>query len=71
MIAAILIVDKVRKNQIFEKTFLLANINKDIALDMTFFTLNNKKIYFLKKEQKSRLYTTIEPFLTTKQFELV
>lgn len=50
--------EKKRKSQFFEATFLLANLNIDIALNMLFFTLNNIKINFVNCDLNSRLYTT-------------
>lgn len=38
--------DKDKKSRFFEKTFLVADINMDVAFRMSFFTLNNIKVNF-------------------------
>ena len=46
VIASCLLEDKEKRCRFFEETFLLADLSKDIALDMPFFTLNNLKTDF-------------------------
>ena len=47
IIASFSVEDKEKKSRFFEKMFLLANINIDIALRISFFTLSNDKIDFV------------------------
>lgn len=65
IIASLMIDDKDRKSYFFEKTFLLADINMNIALEISFLTLSNVEIYFTHRKLRWSLYTTIETFSTT------
>lgn len=47
VIALFLIKDKDKKFHIFDKIFLLANLNIDIILEMFFLILNNIKVNFV------------------------
>lgn len=66
VILYLLMDDKDKKSCFFEKTFLLAKISMDVALRMSFLTLNNVEVNFIILEYNSRLYTIAEVFLTTR-----
>lgn len=56
--------DNVKRSQFFEKTLLLANINMDVALEMSFLTLSNAEIHFTIYKLNLRLYITYNILLT-------
>lgn len=49
--------DKWKKTRFFSETFLVANINTKILLEMPFPALNKVEINFAKQKLKSRMYT--------------
>ena len=63
--------DKLGRVRFFQKTFLLANISAEVVLDMSFLTLSNADVQFLKKELTWRSYTTAKALPTTKRVELI
>lgn len=42
--------DKCRKNEFFKKFFLLAGTNMEIVLDISFFLLSNRNVWFTIKK---------------------
>lgn len=71
VIAFFLIENKDGKSCFFEETFLLTDINMDVAFTIFFFTLSNVKVNFTDLELRWKLYTIAEVFLTKRQMELV
>lgn len=71
VIIIILINNKKRKSQFFKETFLLANINIDIAFRISFLILSNIKVNFNNQKLWQRLYTTVKAFSITKQVKLI
>ena len=71
VLASFQVEDKLEKVWFFQKTFLLANINMEIVLDMLFLILSNANIQFVQKELIWSFYTTSEALLTTKWVELI
>lgn len=69
IIVFFLIKDKERRSHFFEKTFLLANISIDIALDIHFFILSNIEIDIVNCYIHWKLYTIVKVFLTTRQIK--
>ena len=63
--------DKDGKERFFNKSFLLANINLDIVLEMRFLIINNADIDFQAQNLQSRSYITKDVLLTTRQIELI
>lgn len=55
----------------FKKTFLLADINLDIALEISFFILNNVEIDFVGYHLYQKIYTAAEALLITRQIKLI
>lgn len=66
VIAALSINDKVSRSQFFKETFLIANINMNIILEISFLTLSNVEIYYLERELNCKLFTTIKVLPTEK-----
>ena len=71
VLASFQVEDKFGKTRLFQKTFLLANINMEMVLSMPFFTFSNIDIQFAKKGLTWRSYTTARVLSTTKQVELI
>lgn len=71
VITFFLVDDKDEKSWFFEETFLLANINMNIALRILFLTLSIIEVNFTNREFKWKSYTIVKAFPTTKQVELV
>lgn len=71
VIAFFLIDDKYGKSQFFDKTFLLAKISMNVALNMPFLTLSNIEINFIDRELKWSLYIITKALPTTKRMELI
>ena len=65
VIAAFLVHDRARKVGFFEKTFLLADISMDVALEMPFFNLSNANIWFTYRKLYWRSYTIPKALPTT------
>ena len=63
--------DKFGKARFFQETFLLADINAEVVLDLLFFTLSNTDIQFVEKKLTWRSYTIAEALPTTKRVELI
>ena len=63
--------NKKRRSGFFEKIFLLDDISIDIALGISFFTLNNVKINFIGYYIYLKIYTIAKILLTIKQVELI
>ena len=42
--------DKLGRTRFFQETFLLANISTEVVLGMSFLTLSNADVQFVKKE---------------------
>lgn len=66
-----MIKNKDKKSWFFEKKFLLANFNIDIALKMFFFTLKNVVVNFVNQNLCWKLYIITKIFLTIKQVALI
>lgn len=71
VIALFLLNNKDRKTHFFKKTFLLPDININIAFGMVFFILSNIQINLNNQGLKLRSYTTKNVLPTTKQIKLV
>ena len=71
VIANFQVEDKLGRIWFFQKSFLLANINRGVVLEMLFLTLRNADIWFIKKELTWRSYTAVETLPTTKWVELI
>lgn len=71
VIAVFSIHDKARKICFFEETFLLANINIDVALGISFLTLSNTDIGFTDWELYWRSYNISEALPTICRIELI
>lgn len=64
--------DSLKKIQLFEEIFLLANINIKIVLGMFFLIFSNTNIKFAKLEKLTwRSYNTTKVLLTTSRVELI
>lgn len=63
--------NKDKISRFFQKTYLLTNININIAFRTIFFILNNVKIDLNNHKLKWRSYTTTKIFSTTRQIKLV
>ena len=50
MIAVFSVIDQANRGRFFEETFLVANVSPDVVLKISFFTLNDADISFLKRE---------------------
>ena len=50
VVAAFLVTDQADKIRFFEETFLVANVNRNIVLEMSFLILSNVNVDFSKKE---------------------
>ena len=66
VLASFQVEDKLGRARFFQKTFLLANINTEVVLDMSFLTLSNADIQFVEKELTWRSYTTAKALPTIK-----
>ncbi len=55
----------------FLKSFLLADINLDLRLEMPFLTMSNTDIDFQALDLQWNSYTTRNVLLTTRQVELI
>ncbi len=65
------VLDKDRKERLFEESFLLADIRPDIILGMPFLTMSNAVVDFQARNLQWRSYITRELLLTTRQVELI
>ena len=63
--------DKLGRVRFFQETFLLADISAEVVLDLSFLTLSNADVQFVKKELTWRSYTTAKALPTTKRVELI
>lgn len=70
VIAFLLINNKDKKSCFFKKTFLLADINIDVASEILFLILNNIQINFNKWEFKWTSYTTAKALSTIRLVKL-
>ena len=50
MVAAFSMTDQANRIRFFEETFLVANVNLDMVLEMPFLILSSADVDFLKKE---------------------
>ena len=50
VVGAFSVIDQTIRIKIFEKTFLVANVNPDMVCGVFFFTLSKANVDFLKKE---------------------
>ena len=66
VLASFQIEDKLGRAQFFLKTFLLANINVEVVLDMLFLTFNNTDVQFIEKELIWRFYIIVKALPTIK-----
>ena len=64
-IATFQVLDKFGKARFLQKSFLMANTNMKVILEMFFFTFSNVDIQFAENELTWRFYTTKEALLTT------
>lgn len=71
IIASFLVNDKNEKSWFFEKTFLLADINIDIAFEMLFLTLSNVEVSYTNWKLKYKLYTIAKTLFTIRQINLI
>ena len=71
VVAAFSMTDKVNWVRFFEKTFLVANISREIVLGMFFLTLSGADIDFLGQELRWRVYTIKEAFPITRRIKPV
>lgn len=63
--------DRLKKVQLFEETFLLANTNIEVVLIMVFLTFFDVNIWFVKNEPIRRSYMTAKTLFITKRVELI
>lgn len=71
VIVFLLIDNKFGIPKFFEKTFVLADVSINVALEILFLILSNTKINFIDCKLNSRLYTIIKTLLITKEVVLV
>ena len=71
VVVAFSVTDQVDKVRFFEKIFLVANVSRNVILEMPFLTLSGADVDFPNREFWWRSYTIEEALLTTKQVELV
>ena len=63
--------DKLGRVWFFQKTFLLANIDLEVVLEMLFLTLNKADIRFAEQELVWRTYMAAEALPTTRRVEII
>lgn len=63
--------NKEKRSHFFEKTFILAEINMDIILNISFLILSNVKIDFVDCYIYWKSYTIVKVLLITRQIELI
>ena len=71
VIAVFSMKNKEKRSHFFEKIFILAEINIDIILNISFLTLSNVKIDFIDRHIYWKSYTVVKVFLITRQIELI
>ncbi len=65
------VLDKDRRERLFEESFLLADVRPDIMLGMPLLTMSNVDVNFQAWNLQWRSYTTREVLATTRQVELI
>ena len=63
--------DKLGRARFFQETFLLTDINTEVALGMLFLTFGNANVQFIEKELTLRSYTLVKALPNTKRVELI
>lgn len=71
VIIALSVHDRAKKVCFFEETFLLADININVALRMLFLILSNPDIRFTDREPHWRFYTVPKALLTTRCIKFI
>ena len=60
-----------KRSQFFKETFLLADINMNVVLKMSFLILSNVEIEFTSHHIYRTIYTIAKTLLIKKQIELI
>ena len=63
--------DKLERARFFQETFLLADINIEVVLDMPFLTFSNADVQFVEKKFTWKSYNIAKALTTTKRLELI
>ena len=71
VIATFQVKDKLSRAWFFQETFLLADTNMKVVLEIPFLTLSNADIQFVERELICRFYTAKNALLTTQRVELI
>ena len=71
VIAGFQVINKLRRAQFFQETFLLANNIMEVVPGMLFLTLSNVNIQFAEKKLIWRTYTTGDALPTTQRVEFI
>ena len=71
VVVAFLVMDKSNQVRFFKKTFLVANVNLEVVLEIFFFILSDTNVNFLGRKLCWRTYTTKKALPTTRCVKLV
>ena len=71
VLASFQVEDKLGRARFFQETFLVANTNIKVILEMLFLVFNNANVSFVQKKLIWRFYTTSEALPTTKWVKVI
>ena len=71
VIASFLLQDKLGKVRFFQETFLVADTQIEVVLEMPFLTLGNADIRFAERELVWKIYSTAKASPTTRKVEII
>ena len=71
VVSTFFMLDKDGKERVFEEGFLLADVNLNVMLEMSFLTMNNANVDFQARNLQWRSYTTRNVLPTTRRVELI
>ncbi len=71
VLAGFVVQNKLRKIWFCDETFLLADTNMEVVLEMPFLILSNANMQFVEKELEWKSYITARVLYTTKRVDLI